>query len=263
MPTINQLSTFLESFAPLRLAEDWDNVGLLVGDRQSDAKKIMTCLTITPASAAEAIEREADIIVSHHPLPFRPLKRVTTDTIPGKLLFDLIRHNVAIYSSHTAFDSAATGINQQLAQSLSMAEVQPLIVAEGDDEGVGSGRFGTLPEDLTVQDVADRLKLFLSIDRIRCVGKVTHAASKAAIACGSGGTFLLAARRVGCDMLVTGEATFHTCLEAEAAGLSLLLVGHFASERFACEKLAEEIAGQFTDATVWASEREADPLTTI
>ena len=139
-----RLINFLRSWNPsrlFRLAEDWDNVGLLVGDRQSDAKKIMTCLTITPASAAEAIECEADIIVSHHPLPFRPLKRVTTDTIPGKLLFDLIRHNVAIYSPHTAFDSAATGINQQLAQSLSMAEVQPLIVAEGDDEGVGSGPY--------------------------------------------------------------------------------------------------------------------------
>lgn len=80
----------MDSFAPTRLAEDWDNVGLLVGDRTAQVERVMTCLTVTPESAAEAIDRKADLIVSHHPLPFRPLKKLTTDVVPSQLIIRLI-----------------------------------------------------------------------------------------------------------------------------------------------------------------------------
>ena len=263
MPNINQLTTFLESFAPLRLAEEWDNVGLLVGDRKAVADRIMTCLTITPNSAQEAIEQNANVIVTHHPLPFRPLKKITTDTIPGELLYQLIRNGIAIYSPHTAFDSAASGINQQLAQSLSLTDVRPLVPSETGGEEIGSGRFGILPDGCSVRQVAERLKSFLKIPTVRYVGDAQTSVRKAAIACGSGGSFLAAAKRVGCHLFVSGEATFHTCLEADALGVSLLLVGHFASERFACERLAETIGSQFSDATVWACGCETDPLSTL
>ena len=262
MPTINQLTTFLESFAPLRLAEDWDNVGLLVGDRKAAADRVMTCLTVTPSSAAEAIRRNANIIVTHHPLPFKPLKRITTDNVPGQLLYDLIRGNVAIYSPHTAFDSAAAGINQQLAESLGLTNIKPLVASEQETDP-GSGRYGALPKSTTVQDVADNLKSTLKIENVKCVGDPSKGVSKGAVACGSAGSFLGAAKRHGCDLFVTGETTFHTCLEAEALGVAMLLVGHYASERFACEKLAEIIQAEFGDAEVWASEDESDPLRSV
>ena len=116
MPTVNAISEFLDAFAPPDLAEDWDNVGLLVGDRETAGDRLMTCLTVTPASANEAIDGGADLVITHHPLPFRPLKHLTTDTTPGRLLLDLIRAGIAVYSPHTAFDSAASGINQRLAE---------------------------------------------------------------------------------------------------------------------------------------------------
>src|ERR1700677_733669 len=105
MATLADLIGFLEAFAPPSLAETWDNVGLLVGDRNRPAERVMTCLTVTRASADEAIAERADTIISHHPLPFRPLKRLTGDTHEGRLLLDLIAAGVAIYSPHTAFDS--------------------------------------------------------------------------------------------------------------------------------------------------------------
>ena len=263
MPTINQITSFLESFAPLRLAEDWDNVGLLVGRRKSEVRRIMTCLTVTPDSATEAIERQADLIVTHHPMPFKPLKKITTDNVPGQMLLDLIQAGIAIYSPHTAFDSAAAGINQQLANSMGLIDIEPLVPSVDDPDGLGSGRYGRLDQPVPLSTVANSLKDFLAITHARIVGTKDSPIQKVAIACGSAGSFLSTANRHACDLFVTGETTFHTCLEAEATGINLLLVGHYASERFACEQLSRQLANQFADTTVWASEREHDPLSMV
>ncbi len=263
MPTTNEFTAFLESLAPLRLAEEWDNVGLLVGDRQASVTRVMTCLTITTASAAEAIERQAELIVSHHPLPFRPLKKLTTDNTTGKILLDLIRHGVAVYSPHTAFDSAASGINQQLADAIGLEKAVPLLPAIDDPDQLGSGRYGVLASAATLATVAERLKSFLSIDRVRYVGDLQKKIRKIAVGCGSGSSFLAVANRHACDLLVTGEAPFHSCLEAEALGMGLVLVGHFGSERFACVRLAQSLQEAFPDTTVWASAQEYDPLHTL
>ncbi len=260
MPTIEQVATYLSAFAPLRLAEEWDNVGLLVGHRQAAAERVMTCLTITRESVAEAIARKAQLIVTHHPLPFRPLKKITSDTVPGQLLLDLIGNRIAVYSPHTAFDSAARGINQQLADALQLQQVIPLIPVEEDPDSLGAGRYGQLAEAQPLAEVAAVLKRFLAIEHARVVGAPERKIRKIAVACGSGSSFLAAANRHACDLLVTGEAPFHTCLEACAFEMSLLLLGHFASERFACERLAEALQAEFAAAEVWVSEHEADPL---
>jgi dinuclear metal center YbgI/SA1388 family protein len=260
MATVHEVVLFLEELAPPRLAEEWDNVGLLVGDRERTVERLMTCLTVTPASAEEAVRRGADLIVTHHPLPFRPLKRLTTDTLPGRLLLQLIRGGVGLYSPHTAFDSAADGINQRLAELLGLCEIRPLVTAADDPQGLGAGRWGRLPEREPLEAVAGKLKQRLSLQRVQLVGAVDRSIGSAAVGCGSAGQFLSAALSVGCDLLVVGETGFHTCLEAEAEGLALLLPGHYASERFAVESLAETLASHFGQLEVWASRDESDPL---
>jgi dinuclear metal center YbgI/SA1388 family protein len=257
MPTLAAIAAFLEELAPVRLAEEWDNVGLLVGDRKANVKKLMTCLTVTPASAAEAIECGADLIVSHHPMPFHAVKRLTTETTVGRLLLDLIAANVAVFSAHTAFDSAADGINQRLAAGLSLRGIAPLVPHA---EGQGAGRWGWLEEPIPLKELAARLKKFLNIEALHVVGLPDQSVRTVAVACGAAGEFLDAARHNGCDAMALGEARFHRCLEAEAAGIGLLLPGHFASERFAVERLAEALGRQFPDADVWPSRRESDPL---
>ncbi len=263
MTKLQTVCQFLDSFAPLRLAEEWDNVGLLVGDRQSDVKNVMTCLTVTPDSVAEAIDESADLIVAHHPLPFKATKRVTTDSTAGKMLWDLIGQQIAIYSPHTAFDSAAAGINQQLADAIGVADAQPLRPFDDDPDSLGSGRVGKLASAEPVTEIADRLKTFLRLPSVRVTGQINRIARKVAVGCGSGAEFLAAAKRAGCDMFVTGEANFHACLEAEASDITLLLVGHYASERFAVEQLATQVSGEFPELIVWPSKQEHDPLTTI
>src|SRR5262245_47567282 len=140
MLTVADIVRFLEGFAPLSLAESWDNVGLLVGRREQPVSRVMTCLTVTAESAREAVERGAQLIVTHHPFPFRPVARLTDDTNDGNLLLDLVSAGIAVYSPHTAFDSAIQGINQRLAEGLQLGTINPLItIGEGP---LGSGRAG-------------------------------------------------------------------------------------------------------------------------
>jgi dinuclear metal center YbgI/SA1388 family protein len=259
MTTLSDLCAFLDQFAPPVLAAEWDNVGLLVGDRAQRIERVIACLTITPAVAAEAIRERADVIVTHHPLPFKPLKRLTADDPTGRLLLDLIRAGIAIHSPHTAFDSAAQGINQQLAEGIGLTDIRPLEESPLA-AGLGTGRFGRFPAPLSLGQVAAQLKQFLKINGLHVVGHSQTPITHAAVACGSAGEFLGTAIKQGCQLLVTGETRLHTCYEAEARGIALLLPGHYASERFGVEQLAELIAQAFPALNVWASKNEADPL---
>lgn len=254
--TVGDVARFLEAFSPRSLAAEWDNVGLLVGDSAASAARIMTCLTITPASAAEAVDEQVDLIVAHHPLPFRPLRQLTMASHEGRLLWDLARAGVAVYSPHTAYDSCVGGINEQLAASLELNDVQPL---EPLPSG-GVGRYGRLAEALPLSTLASRVKSALGVEHLQCVGGDGHVCRQVAVACGSAGDLLGAAIARGCDIFLTGEARFHTCLEAEAAGLALLLPGHYATERPGVERLAERLQAAFAASRVWASRRERDPL---
>jgi dinuclear metal center YbgI/SA1388 family protein len=246
----------------------------LVGDRQADVRKIMTCLTVTSETADEAIAKRADLIVTHHPMPFSAVKRLTTDTIVGRILLKLISAGVAIYSPHTSFDSAAEGINQRLAEGLRLKEIEPLVPSAGvpvsaDNDAApakagipayGAGRRGRLEEPMSLDELARRLMKFLGIANVQTVGDIGQKRGTVAVACGAAGEFLEAARNAGCDAMVLGEARFHACLEAEAWGIGLLLPGHYASERFAVEALAVALGGRFPELQVWASGTERDPL---
>lgn len=263
--TIAHVTAYLEDLAPVALAEEWDNVGLLVGDSAATAKRVMTCLTLTPSTVAEALERKADLVVVHHPLPFRPLTRLTTDTVAGRLLWDLVGARIAVYSAHTAFDSAREGINQQLAEGLGLRDVKPLVPrdASADHANLGNGRAGNLKPPIPLATLAERASKLLSLEHVRVVGQVERPIGRVAVACGSGGSFLESAMNGGCHSMITGEASFHTCLEAEALGISLVLTGHYASERFAMDQLASHLAARFTDVEVWASVQERDPIHSV
>jgi dinuclear metal center YbgI/SA1388 family protein len=131
MLTVANVIDYLEQLAPTSLAADWDNVGLLLGDRAGVVQRVMTCLTVTPESAAEAVESAAQLIVTHHPVLFRPVKKLTTATPEGRTLLSLIQAGIAVYCAHTAFDNTQGGINDALAGRLGLMEVTPLRSREG------------------------------------------------------------------------------------------------------------------------------------
>ncbi len=277
MPTVvlESILQTLGEIAPLRLAESWDNVGLLVGDRRASVNGVMTCLTITPEVVEEAVRCKVSLLVTHHPLPFKPLSRITTDSSSGQMLLRLIRHEIAVYSAHTAFDSSRTGINASWANLLGLRDVRPLNVisdslacSSGMPDGLpstdeGSGRFGVLDDPCSLGELARRAAKLVGAERMQVVessGIDKLPVQKVAIACGSGGSMLAAAKRRGCKVLITGEATFHTCLEAKAIGVGLILLGHYHSERFAMQRLAEQLSGEWEGVAVFASQCDVDPL---
>ncbi|MEO1997976.1 MAG: Nif3-like dinuclear metal center hexameric protein [Planctomycetaceae bacterium] len=259
---ISDVIDALDELAPLSLAEDWDNVGLLVGRPSAAVSAVMTCLTLTSDVLAEAIAGDAQLIVSHHPLMFRPIQRITSETIEGRILLEVIQNEIAVYSPHTGYDSAAAGINQQLATSLALSQVQPLRPAVGSEQGDngGAGRHGVLPAEMTLVEFNQRVQSCLNIRQSRFVGTPDQRVRRVAVACGAAAEFLVDADRLQCDVLLTGEARFHDCLQARSLGIGLVLPGHFATEHPAMTYLSDCLHERFENLRVWASQQECDPL---
>ncbi len=262
MATVGDVARIVEQIAPIELGESWDNLGLLLGDPARTVERLMTCLTLTPESVDEAVEHCAEMVIAHHPLPFKPVNRITTQSSAGELIWKLARAGISVFSPHTAWDSASEGINAQFSVRLALQSITPLIPNQRlQSADLGSGRCGTLSVEMDLIAFAKLVDQKIPHCRVRFVdgGKPIF---KVGIACGSGGSFLSAALGNGCDVLVTGEATFHQCLEAKALGLSLLMIGHFASEKFAMLELANMLVKALPDLEIWSSSRESDPVST-
>ena len=253
------IESFLEPFAPLSLAEDWDNVGLLLGRRDKPVGRVMTCLTVTPESAQEAVDKGADLIVSHHPVLFHAVKRLTDETPQGAMLLNLIEHNVAVYSPHTAFDSAPAGINQRIAQGVGLRKIRALQVLD-ESTGVGIGRIGELSKPTTLKEFAATVRDFFGGADVDLCGSPEATIQSVAVTCGAAGSLFELVKKAQADALILGETMFHTFLDAQAYGVNLILPGHYATERFACKCLADELAFTFPELDVFVSSAEKPPL---
>ncbi len=259
MVTVSEICHYLEEVAPLHLAETWDNVGLLLGRSNRDVRRLMTCLTLTAAVAEEAIQEKCQMVVTHHPVLFRASKKITDSTEEGQLLLDLAEAGIAVHSPHTAFDSASNGINQMLATSFGLTEIQPLRKSV-DAPALGAGRIGILlapcPLETFLGQVADAVGAKYLEHASSGKGQV----SRVGVACGSASEFLEDAALAGCDTFITGEARFHAVLQCQSKGINLILTGHFCSERPAVVSLANRISGHFSELHCFASKKDVNPL---
>lgn len=362
MPTIADFTAYLERFAPCGTAADWDNVGLLLGDPAASVNRVMTCLTLTPDVAAEAVREGANLIVSHHPVLFRGVKKLTATTPDGQAVLPLLRAGIGVYSPHTAFDNCAGGINDGLCTRLGLQKVAPLrprvknqcklvvfvpdtdlqkvsdavfaagagvigqynecsfrlagtgtfygtdstnpvvgqkgrreevsewrlevVVPENQVAGVvsamrkahsyeepafdvyplkpgtdgGEGRFGELPQPVSLGELAKRAKQTLNAAAVQMVGDQSRTVRTVALACGAAGEYLSDAIKRKADVFLTGEVRFHDALTARGANIALILPGHYATERPAVEDLAVRLASDFAGIAAWASRDERDPL---
>ena len=279
MTQVSSIVSFLDSFAPAHLAESWDNVGLLLGEDRKSIRTILTCLTLTMDVADEAISKKCGLIVTHHPIMFRPLQKITSETPEGRLLLKLMQAGISVFSPHTRYDSAPQGINQQLAEMLGLREIQPIRLLGGDPPEVeayekypeeivsvipdGSGRWGRYAKPILLKTFLNRVKKAFGISHLQYVGTLDQKIEKAGIACGAAVEYLSDVHRLGCQAFLTGEARFHSCLEARELQIAMILPGHYVTERFAMESLASRLQEEFPKVVVSASEVETDPLQTI
>jgi len=264
MATLPQVAEALERIAPLRLAAEWDTVGWLVGRRRESIARVMTCLSITRAVVREAVAEGIDLLVSHHPLPFKPVARLTADTPTGDLLLEIAAAGIAVWSSHTAWDSAAGGINDQLAALLQLEDVAPL-KPDRVDPTIGLGRIGRAGGPAgapapTVTALAQLLGARLGVPGAMVCGPAERPAGTVGIVCGSGADGLAAARAAGCDTFLTGEMRLHDALHADALGMRVILLGHHASEAFSMPVLADRLAAQLSGLECRAATADVDPL---
>lgn len=254
MTACSEIIRFMEKTAPAELAEEWDNVGLLVGTRECFVKKIMVCLDITTASVNEAVLKKADMIITHHPVIFKGLKRLTKDDSKGRQLCELVRNNISVYSAHTNLDFAESGVNDRLAESLGLRGLEIL--------GKGPGKTGFLPDVKNFNDFIKMVKDALNVPFTRVTGMTGKAVHKVAVFSGSFDDDLEALINSEADVLVTGDLKYHTALDAVEAGLCIVDAGHFNTEKIVLPFLAASLASNFPGVEVFCFDQEEDPFKT-
>ena len=240
-----ELTAFLQEYAPFETAEAWDNAGVLVRCGET-VTGVLCALDITPATVAEAEAAGCNVIVSHHPVIFRPLKSLSQCDVPALLL----RAGISAVCLHTNLDKAAGGVNDVLAQRLGLLQIEPF--------AGGIGRKGLLARPMRANALAAHTAKALCTpvkyaDAQKSIVRV-------AVVSGSGGDFAREAAEAGADCLVTGEVGHHDALDALAAGVSVVAATHFATEAFIAETLAQRIGAAYPGLQVRCSKADADPF---
>jgi dinuclear metal center YbgI/SA1388 family protein len=252
----------LESVAPARWAEAWDNPGLQIGSPDQEIKKIFSSLDPTLKALMSASRAHAQLLFTHHPLIFKPLTRLQTDAFPGNVITEAARQEIAIVAAHTNLDVAPGGINDILADLLGLTNVE--ILKPGDADGVGLGRIGDLPDPVDLPAVARVVKKILGTPNIRAVGKQSALIRRLAVVGGSGGSLVSLACEKGADLLMTGDVGHHLALEAEALGIAIIDGGHFHSEKTAFNVFAGTLQpllqSKGWEIEVQTDEGEVDPI---
>ena len=260
MYKVKTIADVIEELAPQDLAESWDNVGLMVGDMEQSVNKIFVCLDITSENVAQAISIGADMIVSHHPLIFSPMKRVIESDVSGSIVRALIQNNISAYSAHTNLDHATGGTNDALAYKLGLENVRRFTDEECCDEFgkpiCNIGRVGTLEYPMTIEDFVSYTKSVLGCSSIKYVGTPGDTVTTVAVCSGSGGDGIYSAYHAGADVYVTADVRHHEAQLAFELGLNLIDAGHFETENTVCEFMKDYLEENLPGISVVSSTAE-------
>lgn len=226
---LNDIINIVEEIAPVKLKENFDNVGLMVGDREKNITKVLLALDCTEDVICEAKKLGAELILTHHPLLFRKPSSITTDTLLGRKIIELIKNDINLYSAHTNWDSVKGGLNDTLVKMLGFEEGIIIERNQADSEA-GIGRFIELKEEMNVIDVINLIKSSLRIKNLRYSGDLDESIKKIAIVNGSGQDYFEDSKNLGADLIITGDTTYHFVSDYREMGLNILDIGHFNSE---------------------------------
>lgn len=369
MKKVKDIVKYIEGFAPQNLAEEWDSVGLMVGSMQREVKRVMVCLDVTSNVVENAVKQRCEMIVSHHPFLFKPLKRLTEETKKDRSIMDLIRNHISVYSAHTNLDISDEGTNSTLAETLGLTDISGLKTVKTDElykitvfvpkdhldnvreamskagagcignysdcsfstEGTGTfrpldkaspfigakgklefvdeakletiatkerladvisamweahpyeevaydifreeipgkqhhlGKIGILTNEMTLEELVEKVKKALKAPSVRIVGKNPQTKIKrVAVFTGSFDGDIKNLEKTGVDVLITGDVKYHTAMEIEEAGLCVIDAGHFYTEMLVADKVANLIKTEFGDLEVVTSKGiEYDPFRTM
>jgi len=249
---LSEIIKAIESFAPLDLAERWDNPGIQVGDPAAMIDKILISLDPTPEALTRATLSRAQLLLTHHPVSMQPFRKLDLSTLFGKFIAQAVLSGIAVYSAHTNLDRAQGGVNDILAKKLGLLDVQPLApghcakkINEGHDcsgaktGGECLGRLGRLKKPALLKEFAREAMTLLSAPGLRLVGDPESFVEIVALCGGSGISVLESAVNAGAHVLVTGDVKYHAALDSLNGDTAIIDVGHGPSEQGAVDALKD------------------------
>ncbi|MBO6016284.1 MAG: Nif3-like dinuclear metal center hexameric protein [Lachnospiraceae bacterium] len=225
-----QIMEMLEQLSPLSFASGWDNVGLLIGDEEREIHKILVCVDVTDEVIEQAVHRGADMILSHHPLIFKGIKKINGKDYVGRRVLRLAEQKICYYACHTNFD--VMGMADAAADELSLRGCEVLqITYEDEIAKEGFGRIGELENEMTLLACAEYVKQVFGIEAVKVFGNLDESVKRVAISPGSGKSMIEDAIAADVDVLITGDIDHHDGLDATLRGLSIIDAGHFGIEK--------------------------------
>jgi len=245
--TVGDMMGLMEDFAPLSLAEAWDNCGLQVGDAAWPVRSVWIALDPLLGVVEAAKRQQVDLVITHHPLLIEPIQRIDVQTQVGKIIAASLEGQLAIYSAHTNLDSTWGGVNDIFAHRIGLTNLTALVSAPANFEPpttvqgeplFGIGRVGELVKVRSVAQLAAHIKERLGLPGLRVVGDANRPVQRAAICSGSGGGLMGAFLASGADVYISGDIKYHQARVVEDAGRAVIDVGHFASEHLITGPLA-------------------------
>lgn len=239
MATVRDVYNFIDFIAPFDAQADWDNSGILVGDENAEVTKILFALDATNDVINQAIKNDANLIVTHHPIIFKPISTVVQDS----LVYKLIKNNISIICAHTNYDKADDGVNDLLCKEI------------GFNEFIKFGEFLNIVEldkPITSNQLLNKVKK--ALDGIIRFNSVSDNIDRIAVCSGSGCDLLSVAKDSGCNAFITGDASHHSFLDADEEGILLIAAGHFETENLAIKPLMKKIEKEFNIPCVLAQQ---------
>lgn len=249
MVTVREIYEYLDDWAPFSTQLSFDNAGLLVGRGDGQVQRVLVSLDITPEVALEGARLGAQLIVSHHPVIFDPLRALTDETMAGRAVLTLAEHGIAALCAHTNLDATEGGVNDMLAQALDLAEVIHLHPDGVDERGRvhGIGRVGCAHRiGLTAVEYAAFVKERLAAGSVRLCDAGAPV-RRVAVGGGSCGSMLADVAAAGCDTFVTADVKYDVFLAAQNQGINLIDAGHYATEQVVCPTLMHRLSRRFPE----------------
>ena len=272
--TVADIIKVMETIAPSQLAEDWDNVGLLVGRTDWSVNTVWIALDPSPDIVTAACRKKVDLLITHHPLIYKPLHSIDFHTPVGSSIHMAAKHNLAIFTAHTNLDIAVDGLNDVLASRIGLKNLEPFSKAREPGfykydvyplaKPEGLGRVGELSERLNLRSLALQIKKSFGLACVRVAGDLSMPIIKVAVCTGSGSSLMRNFLNCGAQVYISGDFHYHDAKAVLEENLGLIDIGHFASEHLIIEVLAERVSRILADAglavDVNAYRLEKDPF---
>lgn len=248
----------LREVFPEELASKGDPVGMQIGSVEAKTTKVMTTLDVRPEVVEEAIEKGVDLIISHHPVMFRPAPNLDYSEPQFKMYADIIKHDIAVYSIHTNSDKAQNGSSDWQAEELGLEEVEPFAL---DDNGVAIGRKGKLPQPMSAYDFALYVKEKMQIKMARLItADNDKMISSVAFICGDGGKYWRQALIDKVDAFITGDIYYHVGHDIVSSGLTVVDPGHYTEKLFKYK--VYDLLKDWNESEDWQLEIECSKVST-